>query len=69
MDPVTGLAKREARALVRDGRRAGLPVDEALATALRFEAFELATAIHEEYDRGDFLAVAPAVVLADYLCG
>ena len=49
MDPVTGLTKTEARALIRDGRRAGILQDEVLATALRLEAYELAAVILEEY--------------------
>ena len=47
--PVCGLTERGARSLIRSGIRAGVPRSEVLEPAVRFEAYELAGLIVEEY--------------------
>ena len=49
--PVCGLTESGARSLIRSGIRAGVPRGEVLEPAIRFEAYELAALIVEEYAR------------------
>ena len=49
--PVCGLTERGARSLIRSGIRAGVTRGEVLEPAVRFEAYELAAIIVEEYAR------------------
>jgi len=49
--PVCGLTERGARSLIRSGIRAGMSRREVLEPAVRFEAYELAAIIVEEYAR------------------
>ena len=50
--PICGLTENEARLLIRDGIRAGVRREEALVSAVEFEAYELAAIIVDEYERG-----------------
>ena len=49
--PVCGLTESGARSLIRSGIRAGVTRSEVLEPAVRFEAYELAAIIVDEYAR------------------
>jgi len=49
--PVCGLTESGARSLIRPGIRAGVAQREVLEPAVRFEAYELAAILVEEYAR------------------
>ena len=49
--PVCGLTESGARSLIRSGIRADVERREVLEPAVRFEAYELAAIIVEEYAR------------------
>jgi len=58
--PVCGLTESSARSLIRSSIRAGIPRREVLEPAVRFEAYELAAIVVEEYGRAEIVVSDPS---------